>query len=78
MKNLQLASWFVAKLGVAVDETDESVLWLTLIVQSGIKQGADAQDLLTEGKEILAILSKSHGTARENRQQRIKNKKKRN
>jgi len=35
---------FIAKLGIATDEADESVLWLTSIIQSGIKQ-----DLAHEG-----------------------------
>src|SRR5205823_2876818 len=47
---------FVTRLGVAVDEVDESVLWLTLILQAGLAD-ADAQNLLTEAGEILAILS---------------------
>ena len=57
---------FIAKLGVAVDETEESVLWLTAIVQSGIREDTQTKDLLGEGKELRAILSKSHKTAREN------------
>ena len=59
---------FVAKLGVAVEEADESVLWLTLIVQSGISEDARSEGSAGEGRELLAILSKSHKTARENRQ----------
>lgn len=58
---------FIAKLGVAVDEADESVLWLTAVVQGKIRENAEAKDLLGEGSEIRAILSKSHKTARENR-----------
>lgn len=68
---------FIAKLGVAVDEAEESVLWLTAIIQSGISEDQDAKDLLAEGRQILAVHSKSHRTARENRQKRIKNKNKR-
>ena len=60
---------FIAKLGVAVDEADESVLWLTTIVQSGLRADLQAKTLLREGGEIRAILAKSHRTARENRSQ---------
>jgi four helix bundle protein len=60
---------FVAKLGVAVDEADESVLWLTVVVRSGIRDDVETKALLGEGREIRAILSKSHKTARENRKQ---------
>lgn len=58
---------FVAKLGVAADEAGESVMWLMLILQSSIRETADAKELLAEGREITAILSKSHKTAKENR-----------
>jgi len=61
---------FVAKLGVAVDEADESVLWLTAIIQGGIQEDTEAKDLRAEGCELRAILSKSHKTARENRRRK--------
>lgn len=57
---------FIAKLGVATDEADESVLWLTAIIQSGIREDVEGKNLLGEGREIGAILAKSHKTAREN------------
>ena len=57
---------FVAKLGV-VCEADESVLWLTAIIQAPLSEDSDAKDLLGEGREIRAILSKSHKTAKDNR-----------
>lgn len=58
---------FIARLGVAEDEAAETVMWLMLILQSGIPEDAATKDLLREGREITAILSKSHKTARENR-----------
>src|SRR5437867_1640929 len=66
---------FIAKLGVAVDESDESVLWLTTIIQGSIRADFEAKNLLGEGREIRAILSKSHKTARENRRKRAERKK---
>jgi four helix bundle protein len=63
---------FIAKLGVAVDEADESVLWLTTVVQSGIRTDLETKSLLGEGREIRAILSKSHKTARENRRRKTR------
>lgn len=63
---------FIAKLGVAVDEADEGVLWLTAIIESGIKQDVATKDLLREAQELRAILSKSHKTARKNRQHRTR------
>ena len=46
---------FVVKLGVAVDEADESVLWLTAFIQSGMRDDAETKGLLVEG-QIRAIL----------------------
>jgi len=63
---------FIAKLGVAVDEAEESVLWLTVFIQGGIRNDLDAKNLLGEGSAIRAILSESHRTARKNRQERAK------
>src|SRR5437867_4296891 len=65
---------FIAKLGVAADEAGESILWLMLIVQSAIRDDQPTKELLGEGREITAILSKSHKTARENRRRTLKNK----
>src|SRR5438128_118380 len=61
---------FIAKLGTAEDEAAESVMWLMLILQGGVSQHTDGKELLAEGREITAILSKSHKTARENRRRR--------
>jgi len=66
---------FVARLGIAEDEAAESVMWLMLVVESGIRNDKDAKALLGEGRGITAILSKSCKTARENRR-RKKNQKK--
>jgi four helix bundle protein len=63
---------FIAALGVAVDEADESVLWLTTVVQAGIRTDLETKSLLGEGREIRAILSKSHKTARENRRRKTR------
>src|SRR5580765_6263209 len=61
---------FVARLGVAVEESDEAVLWLLMIAKDGLGDQTQVQPLLAEGREILAILSKSHRTARENERKR--------
>jgi len=41
-----------------------------LVAQSEIRKDAETKDLLAEGREITAILSKSHKTARENRRRK--------
>jgi four helix bundle protein len=63
---------FVATLGVSVDEAEESVLWLTAIAQSAIRDDMETKNLLAEGRELRAILSKSHKTARENRRRKAR------
>ena|ERR1043165_583191 len=63
---------FIARLGVAEDEVAESVMWLMLAIQSGIATSESARDLLAEGRQLTAILSKSVKTARENRRRRSK------
>ena len=51
---------FAAKLGVVVEEIDESVYWLEYMRDGGI---AADQALLSEAKELCAIFTKSYGTA---------------
>jgi len=61
---------FIARVGVAADEADESALWLTAVIQSGVREDLEGKNLLAEGRELRAILAKSHRTARENRRRR--------
>ena len=63
-------SEFIARLAIAADEAAESVLWLMLMIRSGMCDSLEAKSLLQEGREITAILSASHKTARENRRKR--------
>ena len=63
---------FIAKLGVAVDEAEESVLWLTAFIQSGICNNVSAKNSLQEGTELRASLSAPHRTARKNRHERLR------
>jgi four helix bundle protein len=55
---------FVAKIGVAVEEADETVFWLELLGDAGIFPKERLQDLLGESNELLAILSASRRTAK--------------
>jgi four helix bundle protein len=59
---------FIAKLGIVLEEADETVYWLTVVKQAGIADGADLNDLLVEARELLAIFCASCKTAREHRQ----------
>jgi four helix bundle protein len=55
---------FVAKMGVVVEEADETVFWLELLIDAGIVPRARMESLLSEANELLAIFSASHLTAR--------------
>ena len=55
---------FVAKIGVVVEEADETVFWLEVITESRLVDGARVAPLLKEGNELLAIFAASQRTAR--------------
>jgi four helix bundle protein len=57
---------FIAKLGVVVEEADESELWLTLIRRSAMLPDADVVPVWRESLELRNIFGKSVGTARAN------------
>ncbi|HET7697669.1 MAG TPA: four helix bundle protein [Vicinamibacterales bacterium] len=54
---------FIAKLGVAVEEADESKGWLQLLVESNRVTLDQAGPLIQEADELTAILVKSRKTA---------------
>ena len=55
---------FVAKLGVVVEEADESVFWLELLVESEIVPKPRLEKLTVEANELVAIFVASQQTAR--------------
>jgi four helix bundle protein len=57
---------FIAKLGVVVEETDESLGWLRLLVESSICTAEAAEALIKEADELVAIFVQSEKTARRN------------
>jgi four helix bundle protein len=57
---------FVAKIGVVVEESDETVFWLELLADSHILPAPQLDGLLTEANELLAIFAASQRTARRN------------
>ena len=58
---------FIAKLGVVVEEADETEGWLEFIERAGIARGPELQALKAEAKELVAIFAASHRTAKANR-----------
>ena len=57
-------SEFIAKIGIVVEEIDETVFWLELLVETRIIQQSRMNGLLTEAKELLAIFAASQHTAK--------------
>jgi four helix bundle protein len=55
---------FIAKIGVVVEEADETVFWLELLVETGIVREPRMRSLMSEANELLAILAASQYTAR--------------
>jgi four helix bundle protein len=56
---------FIAKIGVVVEEADETVFWLEMLADSGIVRPAKLQNLLVEATQLVAIFTASRKTARE-------------
>jgi four helix bundle protein len=55
---------FVAKMGVVVEEADETIFWLELLIDSGMIAKARLDDLITEANELVSIFVASQKTAR--------------
>ncbi len=54
---------FVAKIGIAEEEADETGYWLELIIDTDMMPAARINDLLQESKELTAILARSRQSA---------------
>ena len=57
---------FIAKLGLVVEESDESVGWSELIARLELSSEPELMWLTGESQELLAIFGKSQITAKEN------------
>jgi four helix bundle protein len=56
---------FVAKIGIVVEEADETIFWLECLMESGIVKPDLLRDLLAEANELVAIFAASRRTARQ-------------
>jgi four helix bundle protein len=54
---------FISKLGVVVEEADETVFWLELLGDSGIVRASRLRELLAEENQLVAIFLASRKTA---------------
>jgi len=59
---------FIHKLSGAIEEVDESALWLEILAESGICAASATGPLWREADELTRILVRSRETARANRQ----------
>jgi four helix bundle protein len=55
---------FISKLGVVVEEADETFFWLEFLVEIGIIKPNRLDDLRAEAKALVAIFVASRKTAR--------------
>jgi len=55
---------FVAKLGIVVEEIDETVFWLELFTETGVLRITRTGNILQEANELLAIFVTSQMTAK--------------
>lgn len=58
---------FVSKMGIVVEEADESRFWLDLLVDSGIVSREVLAGIDKEAEELLAIFAASYHTAKKRR-----------
>jgi len=54
---------FIARLGVVIEEADESCFWFELIIEGEILEERKVRDLLNEGDQLVAIMTSSRKTA---------------
>lgn len=57
---------FIAKIGIVVEEADESVFWLELLADTKIVSAEKLDKLTSEANELLAIFASSQLTAKRN------------
>jgi four helix bundle protein len=58
---------FAAKIGVVVEDTDETVFWLEILVDAGIIPEQKRAELLNEANELLAMFSAAQHTCKKHR-----------
>jgi four helix bundle protein len=57
---------FVNKLKIVEEESDESLFWMELLIESGIMTPKKLGDLMKEGGEIITIIVAALKTTRQN------------
>jgi four helix bundle protein len=57
---------FVARIGIVLEESDESVFWLELLTESAVIPARKIEALLNEARELTAIFTTSQRTSKSN------------
>ena len=57
---------FISKIGIAIEEADESLYWMELLIEAGIVLEERLSPLMKEANELVSILTASVKTARGN------------
>ena len=55
---------FISKLGIVLEEADETLFWLEIILETDVLKPMRLQPLLKEANELVAIFTASVNTAR--------------
>jgi four helix bundle protein len=58
---------FAARIGIVVEEADETGFWLEMLTDAGIVRTALLKDLLQEAKELTAIFTATQQSVRKRR-----------
>ena len=58
---------FIAKMGIVEEESDETLHWLELLVESGIVKVEEAKPLFDKANEVVSITVSTIKTARRNK-----------
>ena len=57
---------FISKLGIVVEEADETLFWLNFAIQANLASGSEVAELSKEARELVAIFTSSVKTASRN------------
>lgn len=66
---------FLSKLGVVIEEADESAFWLELLVDAGLVAEPKLRELRSEANQLVAIFNASRTTAKKGFHSTINNQK---
>jgi four helix bundle protein len=58
---------FVSKIGIVVEEADETVFWMELLIDSKLIKKEKLDPLFKEANEILAVVSSARKNAKRNK-----------